>query len=135
MGLDPGTPVPITTQDLTLCVSTSFAAAKTQGITQKIVVLHVTGLAAEARKAGVVFSSQSIGSMFGVYFRDAPPRSFAEVMQCDRERFNRFFHAMLDHGVYFAPSAYETGFVSAAHDRPEIDTTLVAARNCFERLS
>src|SRR2546427_3480486 len=47
-----------------------------------------------------------------IYFRDAPPRSFAEVMQCDRERFNRFFHAMLDHGVYFAPSAYETGFVS-----------------------
>ena len=73
--------------------------------------------------------------MFGIYFRDAPPRSFAEVMQCDRERFNRFFHAMLDHGVYFAPSAYETGFVSAAHDRPEIETTLVAARDCFERLS
>ena len=91
--------------------------------------------APEARKAGVVFSSQSIGSMFGVYFRDAPPRSFAEVMQCDRERFNRFFHAMLDNGIYLAPSAYETGFVSAAHDRPEIDTTLAAARNCFQRLS
>jgi glutamate-1-semialdehyde 2,1-aminomutase len=73
--------------------------------------------------------------MFGIYFRDAPPRSFAEVMQCDRERFNRFFHAMLEHGVYFAPSAYETGFVSAAHDTPEIDATLAAARDCFSRLS
>src|SRR5205823_3815637 len=66
-----------------------------ESITQQL----VTGLAAEARKAGVIFSAQSIGSMFGIYFRDAPPRSFAEVMQCDRERFNRFFHAMLDHGV------------------------------------
>jgi len=102
-----------------------------ESITQQL----VTGLVAEARKAGVIFSSQSIGSMFGIYFRDAPPRSFVEVMECDRERFNRFFHAMLDHGVYFAPSAYETGFVSAAHDRPEIDTTLAAARNCFQRLS
>src|SRR6266403_120911 len=102
-----------------------------ESITQQL----VTGLAAEARKAGVIFSAQSIGSMFGIYFRDAPPRSFAEVMQCDRERFNRFFHAMLDQGVHVVPSAYETGFVSAAHDGPEIDATLVAARNCFERLA
>ncbi|TMH82728.1 MAG: aminotransferase class III-fold pyridoxal phosphate-dependent enzyme, partial [Betaproteobacteria bacterium] len=102
-----------------------------ESITQQL----VTGLAAEARKAGVIFSSQSIGSMFGIYFRDAPPRSLAEVMQCDRERFNRFFHAMLEHGIYLAPSAYETGFVSAAHDTPEVETTLVAARSCFERLS
>jgi glutamate-1-semialdehyde 2,1-aminomutase len=102
-----------------------------ESITQQL----VTGLAAEARKAGVIFSSQSIGSMFGIYFRNAPPRSFAEVMQCDRVRFSRFFHAMLDNGIYLAPSAYETGFVSAAHDRPEIDATLVAARNGFKRLS
>ena len=92
------------------------------------------GLVAEARKAGVIFSAQSIGSMFGVYFRDAPPKSFAEVMQCDRERFNRFFHAMLDQGVYLAPSAYEAGFVSAAHGEPEIEATLAAARAAFARL-
>jgi glutamate-1-semialdehyde 2,1-aminomutase len=92
------------------------------------------GLAGEARKAGVRFSSQSIGSMFGIYFRDAPPRSFAEVMQCDRERFNRFFHAMLEQGVYLAPSAYEAGFVSAAHGAAEIDATLAAARNAFSRI-
>ena len=94
----------------------------------------VEGLAAEARKRGVTFSAQSIGSMFGLYFRDAPPRSFAEVMQCDRERFNKFFHAMLERGVYLAPSAYEAGFVSAAHGDAEIDATLAAAREAFSGL-
>ncbi|HEY5898427.1 MAG TPA: glutamate-1-semialdehyde 2,1-aminomutase [Burkholderiales bacterium] len=89
------------------------------------------GLAAEARKAGVTFCAQSIGSMFGLYFRATPPRSFAEVMQCDRERFNRFFHVMLEHGVYLAPSAYEAGFVSAAHGPAEIEATLAAARVAF----
>jgi glutamate-1-semialdehyde 2,1-aminomutase len=94
----------------------------------------VEGLAAEAKRAGVTFSSQSIGSMFGIYFRSAPPRSFAEVMQCDRERFNRFFHEMLSRGVYLAPSAYEAGFVSAAHGAREIEETLAAAREAFLRV-
>jgi glutamate-1-semialdehyde 2,1-aminomutase len=94
----------------------------------------VVGLAAEAKRAGVTFSSQSIGSMFGIYFRSAPPRSFAEVMQCDRERFNRFFHEMLSRGVYLAPSAYEAGFVSAAHGAREIEETLAAAREAFLRV-
>jgi glutamate-1-semialdehyde 2,1-aminomutase len=89
------------------------------------------GLAAEARRAGVAFSAQSIGSMFGIYFRAAPPQSFAEVMQCDRERFNRFFHAMLARGIYLAPSAFEAGFVSAAHGAAEIEATLAAARAAF----
>jgi glutamate-1-semialdehyde 2,1-aminomutase len=92
----------------------------------------VEGLAGEARKAGVTFSSQSIGSMFGLYFRASPPKSFAEVMQSDRERFNRFFHAMLERGVYLAPSAYEAGFVSGAHGAQEIDATLAAAREAFQ---
>ena len=91
----------------------------------------VNGLQAEARKAQVAFSAQSIGSMFGIYFRDAPPKSFAQVMQCDRERFNRFYHAMLAGGIYLAPSAYEAGFVSAAHGQKEIDLTLEAARQAF----
>ncbi|TAK88221.1 MAG: glutamate-1-semialdehyde-2,1-aminomutase [Betaproteobacteria bacterium] len=91
----------------------------------------VEGLAKEAKSAGAIFSAQSIGSMFGVYFRAAPPRSFAEVMQCDRDRFNRFFHEMLKRGVYLAPSAYEAGFVSAAHGAAEIDETLRAAREAF----
>ena len=94
----------------------------------------VEGLSSEARKRGVVFSAQSIGSMFGLYFREAPPKSFAEVMQCDRDRFNKFFHAMLESGVYLAPSAYEAGFVSAAHGETEIEATLAAARAAFGRV-
>jgi len=91
----------------------------------------VEGLAREARAAGVAFSAQSIGSMFGVYFRAAPPAGYAEVMQCDREAFNRFFHAMLAAGVYLAPSAYEAGFVSAAHTERDLEATFAAARAAF----
>ena len=91
----------------------------------------VEGLNAEARKTDLAFCAQSIGSMFGVYFRALPPSSFGEVMQSDKERFNRFFHAMLKRGVYLAPSAYEAGFVSAAHGAPEIERTLEAAREAF----
>ena len=86
-----------------------------------------------AQIGGKGFSAQSIGSMFGVYFRDQPPASFAEVMQCDRERFNRFFHEMLARGVYLAPSAYEAGFVSAAHTPADIEATLAAAREAFAK--
>jgi glutamate-1-semialdehyde 2,1-aminomutase len=92
----------------------------------------VEGLQAEARRAGVAFSAQSIGSMFGLYFSERVPTSLAEVMKTDRERFNRFFHAMLERGVYLAPSAYEAGFVSAAHGEQEITETLAAARAAFE---
>jgi glutamate-1-semialdehyde 2,1-aminomutase len=95
----------------------------------------VAGLTSEAQKAEVHLSAQSIGSMFGMYFRAAPPASFAEVMQCDRDRFNRFFHEMLARGVYLAPSAYEAGFVSAAHGAAEIEATLAAARAAFAELS
>ncbi len=91
----------------------------------------VEGLAAEAQRAGVTFSAQSIGSMFGLYVSAQPPASFAEVMQCDRDRFNLFYHAMLERGVYLAPSAYEAGFVSAAHTDADIDATLAAAREAF----
>ena len=66
--------------------------------------------------------------MFGVYFAPRPPRSYAEVMACDREAFNRFFHAMLQEGVYFAPSAFEAGFVSSAHTAGDIEATVAAAR-------
>jgi glutamate-1-semialdehyde 2,1-aminomutase len=94
----------------------------------------VDGLSAEARRAKVQFSAQSIGSMFGIYFRASPPATFAEVMQCDREKFNRFFHAMLERGVYLAPSAYEAGFISAAHGAAEVEETLSAARESFAGL-
>jgi glutamate-1-semialdehyde 2,1-aminomutase len=104
---------------------------KAEACTRKL----VEGLRAEAKKAGVAFSAQSIGSMFGLYFRGAPPQTFAEVMQCDRERFNRFFHAMLERGVYLAPSAYEAGFVSGAHGEKELEMTFVAAREAFATLA
>ena len=94
----------------------------------------VEGLAEEARRAKVAFSAQSVGSMFGLYFRDAAPTSFAEVMTSDRDRFNAFFHAMLERGIYLAPSAYEAGFVSASHGAGEIEETLSAAREALQTL-
>ncbi len=90
-----------------------------------------TGLVREAQRAGVAFSAASLGGMFGIFFRATPPTSFAEVMACDKEAFNRFFHAMLRRGVYLAPSAFEAGFVSAAHGPAEIEATLAAARESF----
>ena len=89
------------------------------------------GLVREARSAGVDFSADGVGGMFGLFFRRDAPRSFAEVMECDRERFNRFFHAMLREGVYLAPSAFEAGFVSAAHTPADLDATFAAARKAF----
>jgi glutamate-1-semialdehyde 2,1-aminomutase len=95
----------------------------------------VEGLIAEAKRAGVTFSAQSIGSMFGLYFRAECPRSFAEVMQCDKDRFNIFFQEMLRQGIYLAPSAYEAGFVSAAHGNAELEATFAAARKAFAAVS
>ncbi len=92
----------------------------------------VEGLSAVAAELGVKFSAQSVGGMFGVYFSERAPTSYAEVMQCDKEAFNRFFHAMLNEGVYLAPSAFEAGFVSAAHGDKEIEQTLQAARRAFK---
>jgi len=91
----------------------------------------VEGLSAAAKAQGIAFCAQSVGGMFGLYFSATPPTSYAEVMQCDKEAFNRFFHAMLDEGVYLAPSAYEAGFVSGAHTEAEIQFTLNAAARVF----
>ena len=89
------------------------------------------GLVDAARAAGAVFSADAAGGMFGLYFSARPPESFNDVMAMDRERFNRFFHAMLEKGYYFAPSAFEAGFVSSAHGEAEIDATIAAAREVF----
>ena len=91
----------------------------------------VDGLTRVARESGVKFSAQSIGGMFGMYFRSAPPETYAQVMECDLEQFNHFFHAMLEQGVSIAPSAFEAGFVSSAHGNAEIEQTLEAARKAF----
>jgi glutamate-1-semialdehyde 2,1-aminomutase len=116
----------------------TLRVVETKGFTERVEATTrslVEGLRDEARKARVEFAAQSVGSMFGLYFRSAPPQSFAEVMQCDRERFNRFFHAMLERGVYLAPSAYEAGFVSGAHGADEVRATLAAAGEAFATLA
>ena len=92
------------------------------------------GLTDVAKKHGIAFSAQAIGGMFGIYFSSSVPRSFEQVMQSDKALFNRFFHGMLDHGVYFAPSAYEAGFISAAHTPEDIATTLTAAAAVFAQI-
>ncbi len=93
------------------------------------------GLAAAAREQGIAFSAQAVGGMFGLYFRNSAPGTYAEVLECDKEAFNRYFHAMLVKGVYFAPSAFEAGFVSAAHGDAEIDATIAAAAHVFSQLA
>jgi glutamate-1-semialdehyde 2,1-aminomutase len=91
------------------------------------------GLAAAAGNTRAVLGA-AIGGMFGLYFRSECPQSYAEVMECDKEAFNRFFHAMLDAGHYFAPSAFEAGFVSAAHSEADIAATIRCCRSGFPRL-
>ncbi len=87
----------------------------------------VDGLVAVASDAGVALSADCEGGMFGFFFAEQLPRDYAQVMATDKQRFNRFFHAMLDRGVYLAPALYEASFVSAAHSRADIDATLTAA--------
>lgn len=94
-----------------------------------------SGLQAAADASGIAFTTTQVGSMFGLYFGRGPIQTLADVGACDIERFKRFFHLMLDRGVYLAPSAYEAGFVSAAHGASEIGHTLVAAREAFALLA
>ncbi|MFA6313586.1 MAG: glutamate-1-semialdehyde 2,1-aminomutase [Sterolibacterium sp.] len=89
------------------------------------------GLTAAAARHGIAFCAQSIGGMFGLYFSAQPPTSYAEVMATDKDAFNRFFHSMLEQGHYLAPSAFEAGFVSAAHSDADIDATVAAAQGVF----
>ncbi|HZX28625.1 MAG TPA: aminotransferase class III-fold pyridoxal phosphate-dependent enzyme, partial [Telluria sp.] len=93
------------------------------------------GLTEAARAAGVTFCADAVGGMFGIFFSERVPHNYAEMMAGDRERFNRFFHGMLDEGVYFAPAAFEAGFVSAAHDDAVIEATIAAARKVFTSLA
>ncbi|HEY7740701.1 MAG TPA: glutamate-1-semialdehyde 2,1-aminomutase [Steroidobacteraceae bacterium] len=95
----------------------------------------VEGLSGAARRANVPFSTNHVCGMFGLFFTsDAPVTSYRQVMACDVARFRQFFHAMLDAGVYLAPSAFEAGFISAAHGEAEIATTIAAAERAFAGL-
>jgi glutamate-1-semialdehyde 2,1-aminomutase len=92
-----------------------------------------TGLATLAREQGIPFCSVSVGGMFGFFFHSGPVESFAQAQQSDAAAFRRFFAAMLDAGVYLAPSPYEAAFVSLAHRPSDLDRTLEAARKAFKR--
>ena len=94
-------------------------AAKTQRL--------VAGLQAAADKVGLPFCTDSQGGMFGFFFLPQLPQNYTQVMKTDGALFNRFYHGMLDRGVYFAPALYEAGFVSAAHTDADIDATIAAA--------
>jgi glutamate-1-semialdehyde 2,1-aminomutase len=97
--------------------------AKTQSL--------VDGLLGAAREAGVPMVGDCEGGMFGFFFADALPQNYPAVIATDKERFNAFFHAMLESGVYFAPALYEAGFVSAAHSTEDIAATVAAASRCL----
>ncbi|MEJ2793131.1 glutamate-1-semialdehyde 2,1-aminomutase [Iodobacter sp. LRB] len=92
------------------------------------------GLIQIAKETNTIFSAQSTGGMFGFYFSENIPKSFADVMNSDRSKFNAFFHGMLEQGIYLAPSAFEAGFVSAAHSDQDILLTLAAAKKVFMQI-
>lgn len=126
-----GSPVAVTAGLATLKqIQTPGFHEKLAAQTKKL----VDGLVAAAKEADVVFSAQNVGGMFGLYFSAECPNSFAEVMRTDKEKFNKFFHLMLDAGVYFGPSAFEAGFVSIAHSDEDIAFTIAAAKKAFAQL-
>ncbi|MDF3982578.1 glutamate-1-semialdehyde 2,1-aminomutase [Luteibacter sahnii] len=92
------------------------------------------GIAAAATKHGIPFSVNRVGAMFGLFFTNQTVRSYAQATAADVAAFNRFFHGMLEHGVYLAPSAFEAGFVSSAHSDEVLDETIAAADAVFARL-
>ncbi len=93
------------------------------------------GLRGAAAESGVPFTTNCAGTMFGGFFTaESSIENYAQVMACDTERFNRWFHHMLDAGVYLAPASYEAGFLSSAHTDADIDATVEAARGAFAKL-
>ncbi|MFZ9329569.1 MAG: glutamate-1-semialdehyde 2,1-aminomutase [Polynucleobacter sp.] len=94
----------------------------------------MAGLQQEADRAKIPFSVDSVGGMFGFYFSQTVPTSYEAVTKTDIEAFKRFFHAMLEEGVYLAPSAYEAGFTSIAHDNAVLDEIIRAAQKSFQKI-
>ncbi|HEU4814061.1 MAG TPA: aminotransferase class III-fold pyridoxal phosphate-dependent enzyme, partial [Xanthomonadaceae bacterium] len=93
------------------------------------------GFEAAARDAGVPLATNRVGGMFGLFFSEVPVDTYAGAIACDTAAFNRFFHAMLQRGVFLAPSAFEAGFTSSAHGAAEVDRTLEAARAAFREVA
>ena len=128
-----GNPVAMTAGLTTLNVITSQADFY-QTLSQRVATL-IDGIRAAGQAAGIPIAANQAGTMFGLFFTDAPAvRGFSDVMACDTERFSAFFRAMLEQGIYLAPSAFEAGFVSAAHCDDEIDATIQAARKALATL-
>jgi len=100
------------------------------GQTEKL----MTGLKQAADKVNIPFAVDSVGGMFGFYFTSQIPTSYEAVTQSDIEAFKKFFHLMLDEGVYLAPSAYEAGFISITHDNEVVNAIIAAAENSFKKL-
>jgi glutamate-1-semialdehyde 2,1-aminomutase len=100
------------------------------GQTEKL----MAGLKQAADKVNIPFSVDSVGGMFGFYFAKEVPTSYEAVTKTDIEAFKKFFHLMLDEGVYLAPSAYEAGFISIAHDNEVVNTIITAAESAFKKL-
>lgn len=105
-----------------------------QSLTEKTQLL-VDGMKAIAADKGIPFTTNNVGSMFGFFFtEESQITNYSQVMACNIERFNQFFHLMLDQGVYFAPASYEAGFMSAAHTQEDIDFTLSACEQAMSKL-
>jgi glutamate-1-semialdehyde 2,1-aminomutase len=117
---------------------TTLKALTKPGFYENLTAVTATlteGLRERAAAAGVPFTTQMVGGMFGMFFTtESRISSFAQVMACDVDRFKKFFHGMLEEGVYLAPSAFEAGFVSSAHDDDAINATLAAAEKVFARI-
>ena len=98
-------------------------------------LMLVEGIQSRAKETGIAMSYNYMGGMFGLFFtEDSFIRSFSQVMACDSERFKQFFHGMIERGIYIAPSAFESGFVSSAHSDEDLQTTIDAAASCFREM-
>jgi glutamate-1-semialdehyde 2,1-aminomutase len=95
----------------------------------------VEGVEGAARDAGIVLSGASVGSMFGLYYRETPPHDFAGAKEGDAVRFARFFRAALARGLFFAPSAFEAGFVSTAHEDSDVEETIQRAGEALREVA
>jgi glutamate-1-semialdehyde 2,1-aminomutase len=104
-----------------------------ESLSAKVTTL-VEGIKQAANDAGIAMTSNQAGGMFGLFFTDQQVTSFEQATQCNAEQFKAFFHGMLDEGIYLAPSAYETGFVSAAHSEEDLQKTIAAAAKVLKSL-
>ena len=128
-----GNPVAMTAglKTLELISEPGFFEALTATTTQL-----VSGIQAEADKAGIALTTNQVGAMFGLFFTETDKvTNFAQSMACQQTQFKTFFHAMLEQGIYLAPSAFEAGFVSAAHSDQDIQATITAAATVFKQMA